>query len=87
MIDIYGYLVYTINLISNSVYGKYFILKGGSALVSKMIENNRKDLYRLTSDIDIHCNSWDIWTNFCRDIIPILNSNDRGYHYTVKRRY
>lgn len=87
MIDIYGYLVYTINLISNSVYGKYFILKGGSALVSKMIENNRKDLYRLTSDIDIHCNSWDIWTNFCRDIIPILNSNDRGYHYTlVKRR-
>jgi hypothetical protein len=87
MVDIYEYLRYTINLISQTEYKDIFILKGGSVLVSKMIEANRLDLYRITTDIDIHCNSKEIWINFSNNVETILNNNDRGYVYKlIKRR-
>ena len=54
-IDQYNILRYTINLISNSIYGRYLIVKGGSALIFKMLELNHLEYIRKTSDIDIHC--------------------------------
>lgn len=42
MDDIYGYLRYTANLISQSHFHNKMILKGGSVLISKLIECGRK---------------------------------------------
>lgn len=47
--DIYKYLVDTANLISQSRFGNKMILKGGSVLISKMIENSR--LNRISTNI------------------------------------
>lgn len=86
MRDIFEYLIYTANLISKSYFGNKLILKGGSVLMSKLIEYNRTDLYRQTTDIDIHCNSKETWINFCNNIENILNNNDRGYKYKIVKR-
>ena len=47
--DIYKYLVDTANLISQSRFDNKMILKGGSVLISKMIENSRLD--RISTNI------------------------------------
>lgn len=86
MDDIYGYLRYTANLISQSHFHNKMILKGGSVLISKLIECGREDLYRLTSDLDIHCDKKEVWIEFCNDIEDILNKNDRGYVYRITKR-
>lgn len=86
MDDIYKYLVDTVNLISQSRFGNKMILKGGSVLISKMIENSRMDLYRKTTDIDIHCDKKEVWIDFYTNIEAILNSNNFGYVYTLSDR-
>lgn len=85
--DIFKYLCYTANLIADSEYGNKFILKGDSVLVTRVLELNRPDLYRLTSDLDIHCDKQEVWDRFCSEVVDLLNNNDRGYeYYLVKRR-
>lgn len=86
MEDIYEYLRYTANLISQSHFHNKMILKGGSVLISKLIECGREDLYRLTSDLDIHCDKKEVWIEFCNNIEDILNKNDRGYVYRITKR-
>lgn len=84
--DIYGYLVDTANLISQSRFGDKMILKGGSVLISKMIENSRMDLYRKTTDLDIHCDKKEVWIDFYTNIESILNNNNLGYLYRITDR-
>jgi Domain of unknown function (DUF1814). len=86
MNDIYEYLKYTANLISHSAFGNKLILKGGSVLISKLIECQRTDLYRLTSDLDIHCDKKEVWIAFYNNIENILNNNDMGYTYKIVKR-
>ena len=86
MQDIYEYLRYTANLISMSRFGNKLILKGGSVLISKLIECDRMDLYRLTSDLDIHCDKKEVWVDFYTNIESILNNNDRNYFYRIIKR-
>ena len=81
--DIYKYLVDTANLISQSRFSDKMILKGGSVLISKMIENNRLDLYRKTTDLDMHCDKREVWIDFYTNIESILNSNKLGYVYKI----
>ncbi len=81
--DIYKYLVDTANLISQSRFGNKMILKGGSVLISKMIENSRLDLYRKTTDLDIHCDKRGVWIDFYTNIESILNNNNIGYVYKI----
>jgi domain of unknown function (DUF1814) len=81
--DIYKYLVDTANLISQSRFSDKMILKGGSVLISKIIENSRLDLYRKTTDLDIHCDKREVWINFYTNIESILNSNKLGYVYKI----
>jgi len=84
--DIFNYLVDTIKLISTSTFGDKMILKGGSVLISKMIENDRSDMYRKTSDIDIHCDKKELWIDFYKNIESILNNNSLGYKYKMIHR-
>ena len=86
MQDIYEYLRYTANLIAASEFGNQLVLKGGSVLISKLIECNRLDLYRLTTDLDIHCDKKEVWIAFYTNIENILNNNDRNYIYRVEKR-
>lgn len=86
MEDIYLYLRYTANLIAASSYGKMLVLKGGSVLISKLVECDRIDLYRLTSDLDVHCDKKEVWVEFCTNIENILNNNDAGYIYQIIKR-
>lgn len=85
MTDIFDYIMYTINIIANSYFSNKFVLKGGSVLIARMIEHNRKDLYRMTSDIDIHCDSSDLWVHFRDNVENLLNNNGDGVHYTLLR--
>ena len=85
-LDIYETLVTTANIISRTKYASYFSLKGGTVLISKMFENNRQDLFRMTRDIDVHCSSKDIWNSFCSDFSIIMNNNNAGYRYTITKR-
>ena len=84
--DIYKYLVDTANIISQSRFSNKTILKGGSVLISKMTENSRLDLYRKTTDLDIHCDKRDVWIDFYTNIESILNSNNIGYVYRITDR-
>lgn len=84
--DIYNYLVITAQLISKSYFRDKIIFKGASVLVSKLIQCGRQDLYRQTSDLDIHCDSKEVWESFCSSIESILNSNDKGLRYKLKSR-
>lgn len=86
MEDIYEYLRYTANIISQSSFSNKMILKGGSVLISKLIECGREDLYRLTTDLDIHCDKREIWIDFYNNIESILNKNDAGYVYKIIKR-
>lgn len=86
MEDIYEYLRYTANIISQSHFKNKMILKGGSVLISKLIEYGREDLYRLTGDLDIHCDKKEVWMDFCNNIESILNKNDAGYVYKIIKR-
>ena len=84
MQDIYEYLRYTANLIAASEFGNQLVLKGGSVLIYKLIECNRLDLYRLTTDLDIHCDKKEVWIAFYTNIENILNNNDRNYIYKIE---
>lgn len=84
--DIYGYLVDTANLISQSRFGDKMILKGGSVLMSKLTECGRDDLKRITRDLDIHCDKREVWIDFYTNIESILNSNNLGYTYRITER-
>lgn len=75
-IGMYNFLLSTANIISKTKYARFFALKGGLVLMSKMFEFSRMDLFRKTSDIDIHCSSKDIWVSFCNECEFILNSSD-----------
>lgn len=86
MEDIYGYLRYTANLIADSRFGDKLILKGGSVLMSKLIECDRQDLMRITRDIDIHCDKKDLWIDFYTNIEAILNNNNQGLIYKIIKR-
>ena len=85
MQDIFSYLTTTIQLLSQTQYSRYFIFKGGTALVTKMVEQNRLDLYRLTTDIDIHCDKYAIWQDFCNNVESILNRNNLNYVYKITK--
>ena len=54
--------------------------------MSKLIEHNRLDLYRITSDLDIHINSKELWMDFYTNIENILNQNNMGYVYKIEKR-
>lgn len=86
MPDIFEYLRYTANLIAGSRFGNQIILKGGSVLLSKLIECGREDLFRLTRDLDIHCDKKEVWMDFYTNIESVLNINDRGYIYKITKR-
>lgn len=81
--DIYSYLRVTANLIGNSRFRNKMALKCGTVLVTKMLENNRQDLVRLTQDLDIHCSKKDIWIDFYTNIESILNKNNLGLQYKL----
>ena len=83
---IYEYLVYTVDLIAASRFGSKLVMKGGTALMSMLVECGRKELMRNTTDIDIHCNHKDVWVDFYSNIESILNNNDSGFVYKVTRR-
>lgn len=72
----YSYIIATANLIGNSRFGDKLILKGGSALISKIIEQRRINL-------DIHCDKREVWIDFYKNIEEILNNNNLGYVYTI----
>ena len=83
----YYYLRITANLIAQSRFKNKMILKGGSVLMSKLTECNREDLYRLTRDLDIHCDKREVWIDFYTNIEKILNTNTLGLVYKlIKRR-
>jgi hypothetical protein len=81
--------VSTYAILEDAVHSKYsrkFVLKGGVALMSKVLDNSREhDLFRKTVDIDIHCNSTDIWNAFCSEVEQILNKSTL-YEYKLKGR-
>lgn len=80
---IYDYLRITANLISQSRFGNQIILKGGSVLMSKLIECGRTDLERITRDLGIHCDKKEVWVDFYSNIEAILNQNTFGYVYKL----
>lgn len=79
----YKVLVYTANLIARSSYGRYFVLKGGTVLMTKVIDSCREDLFRRTTDIDIHVSNLSVWVSFLNDIESILNNNNAGIRYSI----
>lgn len=84
--EIYDVLIDAANKISKSRYSMSFALKGGTVLISRLIESNRMDLFRKTTDIDIHCNNKEVWDNFCRDVECILNTGTSRYRYALQGR-
>lgn len=84
--DIYKYIQATAMLIGQSRFRYLIALKGGAALNAILTENGREDLGRLTSDIDIHCDSKRVWIDFYTNIEQILNQNDLGYVYKITDR-
>lgn len=71
--------------IAISGYNRYFVLKGGTAFMSMLHENNLDVYMRSTRDIDLHVNSESAWQSFKRDVVQILNSNQYGVQYKVTR--
>lgn len=84
--EIYDVLIDAANKISKSRYSMSFALKGGTVLIARLVENNRMDLFRRTTDIDIHCNNKEVWNNFCRDVEQLLNSGISPYRYQLQGR-
>lgn len=85
-LEIYNLLVSTANIISKTPYAGVFALKCDSALMSKMFEYNRADMFRRSSDIDIRCGSKDLWIRFCNDCEQLLNAGGFARYKLVKRR-
>lgn len=85
-IEVYNLLLHTVNIISKTKYVRFFALKGGMVLMSKLFEYNRTDMFRRTSDIDIHCSSKDIWFRFCNECEAILNIDEAVQYRLIKRR-
>lgn len=85
-LEMYRLLVYTAQLIAKSQYARYFALKGGVVLASKIYEAGRMDFFRRTVDIDVHCCSQDAWNAFCRDCITLFNANPDGLVYKLIQR-
>lgn len=83
--QIFEVLRNTVQTISESPYGRVFVVKGGAALICKMIESGNERLIRKTTDIDLHCNSKEVWSRFLKDASVILNSSRNGYTYTVEK--
>lgn len=69
--------------IARSGYDRYFVLKGGTALLSMLRENNQDTYLRATQDIDLHVCSSDVWVQFKNNILGILNSNEYGISFSV----
>lgn len=84
--SIYTILSTTVKQIANSKYGRQMVLKGGTALITKMLEYHRADLLRKTTDIDLHIADTGLWDAFCNDVEHILNANNSGLHYTLLTR-
>lgn len=60
-VSTYAILEDAVHSISHSKYSSIFMLKGGIALMSKVLDSGREhELFRKTVGIDIHCNSTDI---------------------------
>ena len=57
---------------------------GYTSSISKLIECGREDLYRLTSDLDIHCDKKEVWIEFCNDIEDILNIREEQIKFFIK---
>ena len=72
-----------IRQIGGSKYNKHFVLKGGSALMTLLLESNKENLFRKTSDIDLHVDSAEIWREFKSNVESILNSNPYGAIFSV----
>lgn len=73
--------------LSNSKFKDYFIIKGGSALMLSLKEENESSFIRETTDIDIHCESKDIWYKFVNDCEDLFNNNKNGFIFKlVKER-
>ena len=82
--EIYDVLIDAANKISKSRYSMSFALKGGTVLISRLMESNRLDLFRKTTDIDIHCTNKEVWNNFCRDVECILNTGTSQYRCSTR---
>ena len=82
-VEMFTVLRNTAIIISESKFGSYFVLKGGAALVCKMIESNNRQLIRNTSDLDVHCDNINIWNEFVAEIESLLNKNKFGYNYKL----
>lgn len=83
---IYNILRITVQQIADSYYGKRMALKGGTALITKMIEQHREDLLRKTTDIDLHIADTGLWDAFCNDLETILNANNYNLIYKLINR-
>lgn len=69
--------------IACSEYNRYFVLKGGTAFMSMLCENDFDSYMRSTHDIDLHVCSEDAWRSFKKEIVQLLNSNPYGVQYQV----
>lgn len=85
-VEMYNLLVGMAGLISKTKYARFFALKGGLVLMSKLFEYNRAEMFRRTSDIDIHCSNKDIWLNFCKECELILNQSSEYRFKLIKQR-
>ena len=85
-LEVYDLLVSTANIISKTPYARVFALKNGSALMSKMFEYNRADMFRRTTDIDLPCGSKDLWLRFCNECEQLLNASGYARYRLLKRR-
>ena len=85
-LDIYKLLVTTANIISQTKFAMRFAIKGGLVLVTKMFEHGKNDMFRRTTDIDIHCNSRDTWIDFYTNCERILNNNPYNIVYCLEDR-
>lgn len=79
--QMYEILRHTINTIGDSIYGDCFILKGGSALMSMLVEEGKTEYFRATKDIDLHVFEISDWKSFKSNILHILNNNNHGIVY------
>ena len=85
-ITIFKVLTDTIKILADSKYSNKFVLKGGTALATKLIEGNLPQLTRQTKDIDIHCSDKSYWIFFSEHVEDILNDNALGYRYKLLKQ-
>ena len=85
-LEVFYYLRDIVQIISDSEFGSKFILKGGTVLLSKLIEADKLMYGRRTSDIDIHCSNRDVWNKFCDKFEDLINSNTNKFSISVINR-